>query len=93
MKAARGDGLQLFREGGLDDMAAYVKEHGFEALDKSSKEMSEDIDDRLKWVGFFHRRKQHYGTFMCRIKVPNGISNSEQLRFLAKTIAKYETLH
>jgi ferredoxin-nitrite reductase len=40
----------------------------FEELD--SKQNAEDIDIRLKWFGLFHRRKQQYGKFMIRLKLP-----------------------
>ncbi len=53
----------------------------FEELD--SKENAEDIDIRLKWFGLFHRRKQQYGKFMMRLKLPNGVVTSDQLRTLA----------
>lgn len=56
----------------------------FEELD--SKQNAEDIDIRLKWFGLFHRRKQQYGKFMIRLKLPNGVVNSEQLRTLASFV-------
>ncbi|CAI5527312.1 unnamed protein product [Closterium sp. Naga37s-1] len=54
-----------------------------------SKETKDDIDSRFKWLGLFHRRKQQYGRFMMRLRLPNGIITSEQTRFLADVIARY----
>ncbi|KAG8066500.1 hypothetical protein GUJ93_ZPchr0004g39822 [Zizania palustris] len=54
--------------------------------DKLSKE---DIDVRLKWLGLFHRRKHQYGRFMMRLKLPNGVTTSEQTRYLASVIEAY----
>eukprot|EP00741_Cyanophora_paradoxa_P016810 tig00020941_g16234.t1 len=48
-----------------------------------------DIDHRLKWIGVWNRFKRTPGKFMMRLKVPNGILNSEQMRFLASVIAQY----
>ncbi|CAN0305865.1 unnamed protein product [Ectocarpus sp. 6 AP-2014] len=50
----------------------------------------DDADIRLKWAGMFHRRKRNPGTFMMRIKVPNGIMTTEQLRFCADAVGKYD---
>ncbi|KAG5182607.1 ferredoxin nitrite reductase [Tribonema minus] len=50
----------------------------------------DDADIRLKWAGLFHRRKRHPGTFMMRMKMPNGIVTSDQLRFCADAVAKYD---
>lgn len=49
----------------------------------------DDIDVRMKWAGLFHRRKRVAGTFMMRIKVPNGELTSEQLRVLGECIVPY----
>ncbi|QDZ18662.1 ferredoxin-nitrite reductase [Chloropicon primus] len=65
----------------LDDFKEWAKVP-FEVLD--TKENAGDIDIRLKWFGLFHRRKQQYGKFMMRLKLPNGIVTSEQLRVLAE---------
>ncbi|GJP55008.1 hypothetical protein CLOM_g14001 [Closterium sp. NIES-68] len=55
----------------------------------ASKEAKDDIDSRFKWLGLFHRRKQQYGRFMMRLRLPNGITTSEQTRFLADVISRY----
>jgi len=44
---------------------------------------------RLKWVGMLHRGKRTPGRFMMRLKVPNGIVNSDQLRFYADSVEKF----
>lgn len=49
----------------------------------------DDIDTRLKWAGLFHRRKRTPGRFMMRLKVPNGILNSSQIRYFAKVLTPY----
>lgn len=48
-----------------------------------------DLDTRLKWVGMLHRGKRTPGQFMMRLKVPNGIINSDQMRFYADSVEKY----
>jgi ferredoxin-nitrite reductase len=48
-----------------------------------------DLDNRLKYVGMLHRNKRTPGQFMMRLKVPNGIVNSDQMRFYAKSVEKY----
>lgn len=45
----------------------------------SGKLNEDDLDHRLKWQGFFHRRKITYGRFMMRTKLPNGILSSAQV--------------
>jgi len=49
----------------------------------------DDIDIRFKWAGMFHRRKATPGRFMVRLKVPNGIISSDQMRLLATSVDKY----
>mmetsp|Transcript_2644 Transcript_2644/g.5730 ORF Transcript_2644/g.5730 Transcript_2644/m.5730 type:complete len:595 (+) Transcript_2644:228-2012(+) len=48
-----------------------------------------DLDTRVKYVGMLHRNKRTPGQFMMRLKVPNGIVNSDLLRFYAKCVEKY----
>ncbi|XP_006647964.1 ferredoxin--nitrite reductase, chloroplastic [Oryza brachyantha] len=76
--------MSLFMEGGIRELAKMPLEE-IEA-DKLSKE---DIDVRLKWLGLFHRRKHQYGRFMMRLKLPNGVTTSEQTRYLASVIEAY----
>ncbi|KAG5010771.1 hypothetical protein JHK82_019412 [Glycine max] len=78
------DPMKLFMEGGIEDLAKMSLEEI-----ESSKHTKDDIDVRLKWLGLFHRRKQHYGRFMMRLKLPNGVTTSAQTRYLASVIRKY----
>ncbi|KAK1301754.1 hypothetical protein QJS10_CPB12g01645 [Acorus calamus] len=55
----------------------------------ASKATKDDIDVRLKWLGLFHRRKHQYGRFMMRLKLPNGVTTSQQTRYLASVIKGY----
>ncbi|KAK4724388.1 hypothetical protein R3W88_027167 [Solanum pinnatisectum] len=76
--------MKLFTENGIEDLAKI----SLEEIEKS-KLTKEDIDIRLKWLGLFHRRKHHYGRFMMRLKLPNGVTTSAQTRYLASVIRKY----
>jgi len=76
--------MKLFMENGIEELAKIPVED----IDKS-KLTKDDIDVRLKWLGLFHRRKHHYGRFMMRLKLPNGVTSSEQTRYLASVIRKY----
>ncbi|GAA0183617.1 reductase [Lithospermum erythrorhizon] len=76
--------MGLFMENGIEELAKLP----FEEIEKS-KLTKDDIDVRLKWLGLFHRRKHHYGRFMMRLKLPNGITTSAQTRYLASVIRKY----
>ncbi|KAK7346021.1 hypothetical protein VNO80_20534 [Phaseolus coccineus] len=78
------DPMKLFMEGGIEDLAKMSLEEI-----ESSKHTKDDIDVRLKWLGLFHRRKHHYGRFMMRLKLPNGVTTSSQTRYLASVIRKY----
>lgn len=48
-----------------------------------------DLECRLKFVGMIHRGKRTPGQFMVRLKVPNGLVNSDQMRFYADTVEPY----
>lgn len=52
-----------------------------------------DLDSRLKWVGMLHRAKRTPGQFMMRLKIPNGIINSQQMRFYGDCVKKYGPEH
>ena len=64
-----GDGLRV------REVLPGIIERGFEAMTAAEK-------DLLKWVGVFFR-KPTPGRFMMRIRMPNGFSNSAQLRTVA----------
>ena len=68
-KAEKG-GLEV-----MDDLPRYAEE-GWETITDGDKE-------RLKWLGVFFRQ-QTPGSFMMRIRIPNGMSNSRQLRVIAE---------
>lgn len=75
VKAAK-DGLDVKNE--LEHFAKI----GWESVDKA------DLETRLKWLGIFYRPVTP-GKFMLRMRVPNGILNSEQMRVLASAIERY----
>ncbi|XP_057966283.1 ferredoxin--nitrite reductase, chloroplastic [Malania oleifera] len=76
--------MKLAMEGGIEELAKM----SLEEIEKS-KLAKDDIDVRLKWLGLFHRRKHQYGKFMMRLKLPNGITSSSQIRYLASVIRQY----
>lgn len=78
--------MRLWADKAYVQLCDAVKRDGFEAVDKADEK---EIDVRLKWLGLFHRRKQAYGTFMMRLKVPNGVCTAEQVRYLGQMIGKY----
>ncbi|GBG59629.1 hypothetical protein CBR_g49893 [Chara braunii] len=78
------DPMEIVVENRINEVA----DVNFEELD-ATKEGKDDIDTRFKWLGLFHRRKHQYGRFMMRLKLPNGVINSRQTRFLANCIKKY----
>ena len=55
---------------------------GWEAVDKT------DLEHRLKWVGVFYRPVTP-GKFMLRMRTPNGIVTSEQMRLYAEIVQRY----
>ncbi len=55
---------------------------GWEAMDET------DLTQRLKWLGLFFRPVTP-GKFMLRMRTPNGILTSGQLRVLAQIIQRY----
>ncbi|XP_042500742.1 ferredoxin--nitrite reductase, chloroplastic [Macadamia integrifolia] len=76
--------MKLFMEDGIKELSQIP----LEDIEKS-KLSKDDIDVRLKWLGLFHRRKHHYGRFMMRLKLPNGVTTSEQTRYLSSVIRRY----
>ena len=65
---AEKDGLKILEE--LDDYAL----KGWEEMDEV------DLQMRLKWYGLFWRPKTP-GRFMMRLRVPNGILNSNPVSY------------
>mmetsp|Transcript_15448 Transcript_15448/g.18313 ORF Transcript_15448/g.18313 Transcript_15448/m.18313 type:complete len:608 (+) Transcript_15448:75-1898(+) len=77
-----------------DSSAAYVDVYEYAAKIRAGTMTWEeveksDLDGRLKFVGMIHRGKRTPGQFMMRLKVPNGIVNSDQMRFYADSIEPY----
>ncbi|MDA9098096.1 ferredoxin--nitrite reductase [bacterium] len=71
--------------GGIEEMAAQIEEAGdFKTWDEAAD--PDDVDHRPKYAGLFHRRKGHYGRYMMRLKLPNGIVTSEQMRYLGGVV-------
>jgi len=48
-----------------------------------------DMNSRLKWAGLLSRFKRTPGRFMMRLRLPNGIVTSDQVRVMADAIAPY----
>ncbi|MBW4518893.1 MAG: ferredoxin--nitrite reductase [Scytolyngbya sp. HA4215-MV1] len=74
-KAEKG-GLAVKAE--IEDFARI----GWEAMDET------DRDHRLKWLGIFFRPVTP-GKFMLRMRMPNGILTSGQMRVLAEIVQRY----
>lgn len=47
------------------------------------------MNSRLKWTGLLSRFKRTPGRFMLRLRLPNGICTSDQVRVMADAIAPY----
>ncbi|QDZ38524.1 ferredoxin--nitrite reductase [Euhalothece natronophila Z-M001] len=73
---AEKDGLAVKEE------LNYFAEIGWEALDKT------DLEQRLKWLGIFYRPVTP-GKFMLRMRTPNGILTSQQVKVLAEIVQRY----
>ncbi|MBH8562529.1 ferredoxin--nitrite reductase [Nostoc sp. CENA67] len=73
---AEKDGLAVKEE--IEKFASL----GWEAMDET------DRDHRLKWVGVFFRPVTP-GKFMMRMRMPNGILTSNQMRALASVVQRY----
>ncbi len=73
---AEKDGLAVKEE--LEKFARL----GWEAIDET------DLQHRLKWVGVFYRPVTP-GKFMLRLRIPNGILNSQQMKVLAQIVQRY----
>jgi ferredoxin-nitrite reductase len=73
---AEKDGLAV-----KDEIEKFA-ELGWEAIDKT------DLEHRLKWLGIFYRPVTP-GKFMLRMRTPNGIVTSEQMRIYAEIVQRY----
>ncbi len=73
---AEKDGLKV-----KDELERFA-EIGWQAMDKT------DLEHRLKWLGIFYRPVTP-GKFMMRLRLPNGIIDSTQLRVLGEIAQRY----
>ncbi len=73
---AEKDGLLIKSE--IEQFASI----GWEAMDATDRE------HRLKWLGVFFRPVTP-GKFMMRLRLPNGIINSQQIRVLGEVVQRY----
>jgi ferredoxin-nitrite reductase len=73
---AEKDGLSVKVQ--LEELASI----GWEAMDETDRE------HRLKWLGVFFRPVTP-GKFMMRLRLPNGIVTSEQMRVLGEVVQRY----
>ncbi|NES87675.1 MAG: ferredoxin--nitrite reductase [Moorea sp. SIO2B7] len=73
---AEKDGLAV------KDQLEEFAQKGWEAVDKT------DLEHRLKWLGIFYRPVTP-GKFMLRMRMPNGILSSQQMRLLAEIVQRY----
>ncbi|XP_077213705.1 nitrite reductase 1 [Tasmannia lanceolata] len=76
--------MKLAMERGIEELA----KKSLEEIE-GSKLSKDDIDVRLKWLGLFHKRKHQYGRFMMRLKLPNGVTWSNQTRYLGEVVMRY----
>ncbi len=72
---AEKDGLAIKAE------IEHFAQIGWEAI------ADDDLQHRLKWLGVFFR-KSTPGRFMVRMRIPNGLLNSAQMRVLASVVEK-----
>ena len=87
LKLAKDPMRELVGMNGLEAMAK-ASAADFKAWDEALNDPDE-TDQRPKWAGLFHRRKGHYGRYMMRLKLPNGLISSTQMRYLASVIEQY----
>ncbi|MEM1168345.1 MAG: ferredoxin--nitrite reductase [Cyanobacteria bacterium P01_H01_bin.35] len=73
---AEKDGLAVKKE--IENFARI----GWEAIDET------DLNQRLKWLGIFFRPVTP-GKFMLRMRMPNGVITSQQMRVLAEIVQRY----
>lgn len=92
-RAASGNPIEKVKLA-KDGTSAFVDVYEYAAKLRSGKMTWEeveaaDMNTRLKFVGMLHRDKRTPGQFLMRLKVPNGIVNSDQMRFYADCVEKY----
>jgi ferredoxin-nitrite reductase len=92
-RGAKGNPIEKAKQA-KDGTSAFVDVYEYAAKIRAGeltwKEVVKaDLDTRIKYVGMLHRNKRTPGQFMMRLKVPNGIVNSDQMRFYADSVEKY----
>lgn len=92
-RAAKGNPIEKAKLA-KDGLSALVDVYEYAAKIRSGDMTWEevekaDMNSRLKFVGMLHRDKRTPGQFLMRLKVPNGIVNSDQMRFYADCVEKY----
>jgi len=92
-RASKGNAIEKNKIA-KDSTSAYVDVYEYAAKIRSGemtwKEVEKsDLEGRLKFVGMVHRGKRTPGQFMMRLKVPNGILNSDQMNFFADSVEPY----
>lgn len=92
-RASKGNPIEkakLEKDGTSAFVDVYEYAAKFRSGDMTWEEVEKaDMNTRLKFVGMLHRDKRTPGQFMMRLKVPNGIVNSDQMRFYADCVEKY----
>ncbi|KAL3764004.1 hypothetical protein ACHAW5_000043 [Stephanodiscus triporus] len=82
--------VKLAKDGTSAFVDVYEYAAKFRAGEMTWEEVeSADMNSRLKYVGMLHRDKRTPGQFMMRLKVPNGIVSSDQMRFYADCVERY----
>jgi ferredoxin-nitrite reductase len=71
-----------------EDILGEYSEEGFEAIDGSEDDNSDEFE-RLKWYGLYQHNDKSPEYFMHRVKVPNGILTAEQAREIGEVIKEY----
>jgi ferredoxin-nitrite reductase len=66
----------------VKDELTQIAQMGWEAVDET------DLTHRLKWLGVFFRPVTP-GKFMLRLRMPNGIASTSQIRTLAEIVRRY----
>jgi len=92
-RASKGNAIEKTKLS-KDTTAAYVDVYEYARKIRDGemtwKEVEKsDLEGRLKFVGMVHRGKRTPGQFMMRLKVPNGIVNSDQMNFFADSVEPY----
>ena len=83
-KLAKDPMKETIHLGGIEEMAE-ASAADFKAWDEAL-DNPDEVDQRPKWAGLFHRRKGSLWAYMMRLKIPNGVVTSDQTRHLASVV-------